>query len=159
MCAMTNPTRTMPVTAITTFLPTMVPHSTTIGLVDQKPRGFRTRLRLSLIDRFVADLLFCHRYLDDGRRPAGEPARARPERRSLRGARWRRATQPAPDSAPDCRSGADRPIADFSGQQYYQIILRRSAKFAQTVESLAPAVPCKSMQGITKRPLANQCWK
>ena len=44
MCAMTNPTRTTPVTAITTFLPTIVPQSTTIGLVDQKPRRFLAAL-------------------------------------------------------------------------------------------------------------------
>src|SRR5258708_32037464 len=42
MWAMTKPTSTRPVTAITTFLPTMVPHSTTAGLLDHTRRGFLT---------------------------------------------------------------------------------------------------------------------
>ena len=58
MCAMTNPTRTTPVTAITTFLPTMVPQSTTTGLLDQKPARLRCRRRpLSLGHFFADDLL------------------------------------------------------------------------------------------------------
>src|SRR5271163_4332549 len=42
MWAMTKPTSTRPVTAITTFLPTMVPHSTTAGLLDQTRRALLT---------------------------------------------------------------------------------------------------------------------
>src|SRR5258708_4216041 len=40
MWAMTKPTSTRPVTAITTFLPTTVPHSTAAGLLDHLRRGF-----------------------------------------------------------------------------------------------------------------------
>ena len=78
MCAITNPTRITPVTAITTFLPTIVPHSTTIGLADQNPRGLLDRLRLSLTDGFLTHLCLCHRYLNDGRRLTGGPLRASP---------------------------------------------------------------------------------
>ena len=39
MCAITNPTSTTPVTAITTFLPTTVPHKATTGLVGQTRRA------------------------------------------------------------------------------------------------------------------------
>src|SRR4051794_29387557 len=42
MWAMTKPTSAMPVTAITTFLPTTVPHSTTAGLLDHTRRDFLT---------------------------------------------------------------------------------------------------------------------
>jgi hypothetical protein len=47
MCAMTKPTSTMPVTAITTFLPTMVLHSATIGLLGQTLWGFATAIAMS----------------------------------------------------------------------------------------------------------------
>src|SRR5262249_22508274 len=42
MWAMTKPTSTRPVTAITTFLPTTVLQSTTAGLLDQTRRALRT---------------------------------------------------------------------------------------------------------------------
>ena len=68
MCAMTNPTRTTPVTAITTFLPTMVPHNATTGLAGQNPR-FVAGFGRSSIDRFLADALLHH--LFDPRRHSG----------------------------------------------------------------------------------------
>src|SRR5437667_6832907 len=40
MCATTKPTSTMPVTAITTFLPTMVLHNATAGLLGHTLRDF-----------------------------------------------------------------------------------------------------------------------
>src|SRR5437879_5626713 len=46
MCAMTKPTSTMPVTAITTFLPTIVPHNTASGLPGQTLRGFATAIAM-----------------------------------------------------------------------------------------------------------------
>src|SRR5258706_10460848 len=42
ICAMTKPTSTMPVTAITTFLPTMVFHNATAGLLGHTLRDFLT---------------------------------------------------------------------------------------------------------------------
>src|SRR5258707_4341923 len=50
MCATTKPTRTIPVTAITTFLPTIVPHSNTNGLPDQTPRGAAANLVVLEVD-------------------------------------------------------------------------------------------------------------
>src|SRR5436309_154139 len=46
MCAMTKPTSTMPVTAITTFLPTIVPHNAASGLLGQTLRGFATAIAM-----------------------------------------------------------------------------------------------------------------
>ena len=60
MCAMTNPTRTTPVTAITTFLPTMVPHKATAGLVDQTRRGFQAGSGLLRSTGFSLTVLLHH---------------------------------------------------------------------------------------------------
>src|SRR5690349_19318092 len=57
MCAMTKPTSTMPVTAITTFLPTMVPHTAETGLAGHTPRGARTATVLSNKWDAIFDLL------------------------------------------------------------------------------------------------------
>src|SRR5262245_45011242 len=54
MCAMTKPTSTMPVTAITTFLPTIVPHNRASGLLGQTLRGFATAIAMCvLLVRYV----------------------------------------------------------------------------------------------------------
>src|SRR5258706_15253052 len=58
MCATTKPTRTIPVTAITTFLPTIVPHSTTNGWLDQTPRGAAATLVVMELDVLML-LAFC----------------------------------------------------------------------------------------------------
>src|SRR6185436_5141730 len=50
MCATTKPTKTRPVTAITTFLPTIVPHSTANGWLDQTPRGAAANLVVLELD-------------------------------------------------------------------------------------------------------------
>jgi hypothetical protein len=42
MCAMPKPTSTMPVTAITTFLPTMVSHNAMAGLLGHTRRDLPT---------------------------------------------------------------------------------------------------------------------
>src|SRR5258707_13031763 len=53
MCATTKPTRTIPVTAITTFLPTIVLHSNTNGLPDQTPRGAAANLVVLEVDVLI----------------------------------------------------------------------------------------------------------
>ena len=70
MWAMTNPTRTTPVTAITTFLPTVVPHKATTGLVGQtRPTVGAGRARVRS-PGFFDNLLFGHRFFLDARRDA-----------------------------------------------------------------------------------------
>src|SRR5258708_11428021 len=62
MCAMTNPTRMRPVTAITTFLPTMVPHSEMAGLADHTPRGAAAKLVLFEVDVIMLPEVFLIRF-------------------------------------------------------------------------------------------------
>src|SRR6476619_678279 len=50
MCATTKPTKTRPVTAITTFLPTIVRHSTTNGWLDQTPRGVAAAAKFAVLE-------------------------------------------------------------------------------------------------------------
>src|SRR6185369_11185063 len=57
MWAMTKPTSTRPVTAITTFLPTIVPHSTTNGWLDQTPRGAAAAAKFVVLELGVIMVL------------------------------------------------------------------------------------------------------
>ena len=67
MWAMTNPTSTTPVTAITTFLPTVVPHSATTGLVGQNRRACAAPVRPGKVTGFSLIACTIITTLDDKR--------------------------------------------------------------------------------------------
>ena len=118
-------------TAITTFLPTMVPQSTTIGLADQKPLRFADHLGLSVIDRLVADLLLYHRDPHPSLEPGGA---SRPGQRPHVG-------QP--------KAGAGHLAGIPSGQRYYQII-SVDAQISLTIPRIRRPAVCNSVQNNTQ---------